>query len=251
MDPEYPARGLQKLARELGDIYQLQLSSRVLVISSQDLVNEVCDQERFHKDIGRTLNSVRTLTGDGLFTAAHEDGQLLSRENNWWKAHRLLVPAFGPLGLHKMFDDMYDISSQLVLRWDRMGSEHAIDVSDDFTRLAFDTIGLCGFGYRFNEFYTDEIHPFAQQMGNVLKLSGRRANRTDLQNSLHYWEEQERQEDTHKMWEVCDRIIAERRANPRPDAKDVLNSMLTSTDRESGEKLSDENIRYNLATFLV
>ena len=28
-----------------------------------------------------------------------------------------------------------------------MGEQHAIDCSDDFTRLAFDTIGLCAFGY--------------------------------------------------------------------------------------------------------
>jgi hypothetical protein len=28
---------------------------------------------------------------------------------------------------------------------------------------AFDTIGLCAYSYRFNEFYTDHAHPFAQQ----------------------------------------------------------------------------------------
>ena len=56
-----------------------------------------------------------------------------------------------------MYDDMLDISSQMVLRWDRLGADHAIDCSDDFTRLAFDTIGLCSFGYRFNEFYTGKI----------------------------------------------------------------------------------------------
>jgi cytochrome P450/NADPH-cytochrome P450 reductase len=145
------------LADLYGEIYQLDLGRRVIVLSSQALINEVSDQERFHKDIGRALNEVRALTGDGLFTSAHEDGYILKREPNWWKAHRLLVPAFGPLGLRKMYDDMLDISSQMVLRWDRLGADHAIDCSDDFTRLAFDTIGLCSFGYRFNEFYTGKI----------------------------------------------------------------------------------------------
>ena len=98
MDPEFPARGLQRLAELHGEIYQLQLSNRVVVLSSQELVNEVFDQERFHKDIPRQLNEVRALTGDGLFTSAHEDGHIFKKEENWWKAHRLLVPAFGPLG---------------------------------------------------------------------------------------------------------------------------------------------------------
>ena len=49
----------------------------------------------------------------------------------------------------------------MVLKWDRLGPDHEIDCSDDLTRLAFDTIGLCAFSYRFNEFYSDHAHPFA------------------------------------------------------------------------------------------
>ena len=150
-----------------------------------------------------------------------------------------------------MFDDMLDISAQMVLRWDRMGEHHPIDCSDDFTRLAFDTIGLCSFGYRFNEFYTDEAHPFAKQMASVLKLSGRRSNRTDIENKLHRWEEKERQSDVVKMHEVVNQIVAERKANPKPDAKDLLNIMLFAIDRESGETMTEQNVANNMVTFLV
>jgi cytochrome P450/NADPH-cytochrome P450 reductase len=247
MDPEFPSRAIERLADLYGEIYQVVLGSRVIVVSSRALIDEVSDQDRFHKDIGPTLNEVRALTGDGLFTSAHEDGYILKREPNWWKAHRLLVPAFGPLGLRKMFDDMLDISSQMILRWDRMGPDHAIDASDDFTRLAFDTIGLCSFGYRFNEFYTDDVHPFARQMAEVLILSGRRANRTGVQNALHRWEEQERQENVKKMHGLVQEIIKERKHRPQPDAKDLLNTMLYATDRETGEALSEETVANNVS----
>lgn len=113
MDPNFPSRAFQHLADLYGEIYQLQLASRTIVLSSRKLINEACDQDRFHKEIGRTLQEVRALTGDGLFTSAHENGPLMKKEANWWKAHRLLVPAFGPLGLRKMFDDMLDISAQM------------------------------------------------------------------------------------------------------------------------------------------
>ena len=98
MEPDFPARGIQRVANLYGEIVQLQLASRAIVLSSQELINEACDQDRFHKDVSRTLHEVRALAGDGLFTSAHEDGRLMKREENWWKAHRLLVPAFGPLG---------------------------------------------------------------------------------------------------------------------------------------------------------
>ncbi len=32
---------------------------------------------------------------------------------------RMLMPAFGTAAIREMFDDMVDIASQLVLKWDR------------------------------------------------------------------------------------------------------------------------------------
>ena len=107
MDPDFPARSLQLMGELYGEIYQLKLASRVLVLSSQKLINEACDQDRFHKDVSRTLYEIRALAGDGLFTSAHEDGGrfIKKSEPNWWKAHRMLVPSFGPLGLRKLYDE--------------------------------------------------------------------------------------------------------------------------------------------------
>lgn len=116
---------------------------------------------------------------------------------------------------------------------------------------AFDTIGLCSFGYRFNEFYLEKAHPFAQQMADVLLESGRRANRPSLMNQFYRADERERQENVRKMHELSDEIIAERKRNPQPDSTDLLNTMLNTVDRETGEALSDENIRFNMCTFLV
>jgi cytochrome P450/NADPH-cytochrome P450 reductase len=50
------------------------------------------------------------------------------------------------------------------------------------TRLTFDTIGLCAFGYRFNEFYTEKTHPFGQQLWEALVESGRRGIRPPIIN---------------------------------------------------------------------
>ena len=35
----------------------------------------------------------------------------------------------------------------------RFGPDHALDPTDDFTRLAFDTLALCVMSYRLNSFY--------------------------------------------------------------------------------------------------
>ena len=44
-------------------------------------------------------------------------------------------PAFGPLGIRNMFDDILAMSLQMVLKLDRLGPNHAIKCNDDLTRL--------------------------------------------------------------------------------------------------------------------
>src|SRR5881628_913795 len=54
------------------------------------------------------------------------------------------------------------------------------------------------------------------------------------------------------MTRIADTLIAERRRDP--DAawqQDLLNVMLTGVDPVTGETLSDENIRFQMVTFLI
>jgi cytochrome P450/NADPH-cytochrome P450 reductase len=98
-------------------------------------MDELCDEKRFVKMVGGGIRALRTAVNDGLFTGYME-------EHNWQIAHRTLVPAFGPLSVAGMFDEMHDIASQLVAKWARFGPGARIDVNADFTRLTLDTIAL-------------------------------------------------------------------------------------------------------------
>lgn len=196
LNPTFPIKNVWSLQQPYGPIMKLRLGDEQVSLGDQKHINEICDETRFHNVPSKVLEAIRPLTGDGLFTA-------FDTEKNWWKAHRMLVPAFGPVALRYMFDDMLDISFQMVLKWDRLEPDHEIDCSDDLTRLAFDTIGLCAFSYRFNEFYTDNAHPFAQQMADVLVESGKRCTRPGLLNDYLYRNsERTRQENIRKMHEL-------------------------------------------------
>lgn len=90
---------------------------------------------------------------------------------------------------------MYDIATQLVMKWARQGPTVPIMVADDFTRLTLDTIALCAMGTRFNSFYHEEMHPFVEAMVGLLQGSGDRARRPALLNNLptsensKYWDD--------------------------------------------------------------
>jgi cytochrome P450/NADPH-cytochrome P450 reductase len=134
MDPSFPLRGLLRMAKIYGPIYKVRLIKRdLVVVSNYHYAKEAFDQSRFEKVINPVLEQVRDFLGDGLFTAYPE-------EENWGKAHRILIPAFGPLAIRKMFSKMLDISLQMIRRWDHMGPNHEINCSDDLTRLGRPTL---------------------------------------------------------------------------------------------------------------
>ena len=238
--------GIVELAERYGPIVRIQFFNRSIVaISSQQLVNEVCDESRFGKVLGVALRQVRQFAGDGLFTAD-------TQEPNWQKAHRILMPAFGPAALKRMFAGMDDIVEQLLLKWERLGPTARIDIPDSTTRLTLDTIALCSFNYRFNSLYREEMHPFVGAMVRALVESGDRARRLPVQNKIMLRRRHQLEEDHALMFEVAEQIISDRRRNPSPPgSEDILDTMLSAADPVTGERLSDENIRYQMVTFLI
>ena len=239
-------QSLMALAKKYGPIFRLELPGReMIVVSSQELVNELCDEARFDKKVHAALREIRDFAGDGLFTAETE-------EPNWGAAHRILMPAFGPAALRMMFPAMLDIAEQLLLKWERQGAELRIDLVDNMTRLTLDTIALCAFSYRFNSFYEKELHPFVGAMVRALTESGARGRRLPLQNRLMLITRRQYDEDIRLMHQIADELIAERRKEgDQAGKKDILNTMLSAADPKSGERLSDENVRYQIVTFLI
>jgi cytochrome P450/NADPH-cytochrome P450 reductase len=130
IDPQVAVLSFVRLAKVHGPIFQLKFPANTLVVaSSQELVQELCDETRFEKLLSPPLLQVRNFTGDGLFTA-------FSSEKNWTLAHRILVSAFGPLAIKKMQPQMTDIISQMLMWWEHHPGE-PFEAAGQFTRLTF------------------------------------------------------------------------------------------------------------------
>src|SRR6202051_3481814 len=206
LGPKAPVQHMVRLTRELGPIFWLDMMGAPLVIvSGHDLVEELSDEKRFDKAVRGSLRRVRVVGGDGLSTAD-------TREPNWSKAHNILLQPFGNRAMQSYHPRMVDIAEQLVKKWERLNADEEIDVVHDMTALTLDTIGLCGFDYRFNSFYREDYHPFVESLVRSLEtimltrglpLEGlwlHNRNR-DLANDVAF------------MNAMVDEIVAERRKN--------------------------------------
>ncbi len=246
LDSTAPVQNLARLARELGPIFWLDMmGAPIVIVSGHDLVEELSDEKRFDKAVRGPLRRVRAVAGDGLFTAD-------TSEPNWSKAHNILLQPFGNRAMQSYHPSMVDIADQLVKKWQRLNGDEEIDVVHDMTALTLDTIGLCGFDYRFNSFYRRDYHPFVESLvrslETIMMIRG-----LPMEN---LWMQKRRRNlarDVAFMNKMVDEIVAERRKNAAAaeDKKDMLGAMMTGVDRLTGEQLDDVNIRYQINTFLI
>lgn len=123
------------------------------MVGGLDVVAELSDETHFRKNVHADLIEIRRIAGDGLFTA-------FNHEPNWHKAHDILMPAFSLGAMRRYHATMVRVARGLIAKWDgAAGEQTTVDVPADMTRLTFDTIGLCRFGYDFESFRHDEPHP--------------------------------------------------------------------------------------------
>lgn len=96
---DVPTRALERMADEYGPIYKLTIKGvDRIIVANHALFSELCDETRFCKTAGPGLAALNRGKGPpGLFTASSE------KDPDWAQAHRILMPAFGPMSVRNMF----------------------------------------------------------------------------------------------------------------------------------------------------
>lgn len=102
LQDEVPLHAVERLADIHGPIFKIKTpGSEAILVSNFELFDELCDETRFYKLLGGKLaeaSAKRSSEATGLFTQSTE------KEEDWGQAHRILMPAFGPLAVADMFD---------------------------------------------------------------------------------------------------------------------------------------------------
>lgn len=80
-----------------GPICKLRLAGEdKLFVTGYELANELCSRRDFVKFPSGAVNKLKDVMPEGMFTADNDDWF-------WGPAHRLLVPALGPIAIKNMF----------------------------------------------------------------------------------------------------------------------------------------------------
>jgi cytochrome P450 len=246
VSPRTPVQHSLQLSRELGPIFKRKFLHREIVfVSGADLVADLADESRFAKHVGLGVENLRTMGGDGLFTAYNS-------EPNWRRAHDILQPAFALGSMRSYHPTMLEVARELISSWDSHADGTPVDVSADMTRLTLETIGRTGFGYRFGSFRQREPHPFVHAMVRSLRYAQRKNFQLPVIGPLRDRDAARQDEaDIAYMNELVDEVIRARKETGDTSTHDLLGLMLNQPHPESGESLDAVNIRHQVITFLV
>ena len=244
INPATAFTDLQRLADELGPIYALDMPGYhdQVVLTGPDLFGEACDDSRFDKSPAQRL---RAVLGDGLFTA-------FTDSRAWQRGHRIIAPAFTGAAISRLYPSIVDPIQQLAERLVRMEPGSDVDVPTLTSAMTLDVVGLCLFSYRFGNVYTNTPTPFLQALDRALTLLAEGAGKKDLYAVMHPRATRDLRESAEVLISFVDDFVKRRRSMPDGNAPDdLLQHMLTAADPDTGERLSDIEVRQQTLTLLI
>ncbi|MEH0548665.1 cytochrome P450 [Streptomyces sp. B21-105] len=241
--PSTPIQDSLRYAAQLGPIFRRKAFDREFVfVWGAELAADMADEQRFAKHVGLGIANLRPVVGDALFTA-------YNHEPNWQLAHDVLAPGFSREAMAAYHPMMLDVAERLTGHWDReLAAGRAVDVPGDMTKLTLETIARTGFGHDFGSFERDRPHPFVTAMVGTLSYA-QRLNTVPSPALLRRAARRNRA-DIAYLDRTVDALVRARRAQGGTDG-DLLDRMLDTAHPGTGERLSDENVRRQVITFLV
>jgi cytochrome P450 len=242
---------LQRLDPSVGIGQVTVLGTRTIVLRDPELVQEVLQKN--HQAGGGYAKSfkgspfdpyVDKIFGRGLFFAEDHDAQ-------WAMAHKILSRPFSHRGIMGMMPLMCDQADRLVAALEReAASGQGVYIYDYMVKMALETIAVCSMGTAFNSFESKEKHPFPVAFQAAIDTL---FDLVSVPQALWFAcvRTKARMERAVSVLNgVIDDVIQKRvRGETCSSGKnpDLLDLMLNG---EKGVKLSDENIRSQILTFL-
>lgn len=235
-----PLAYLTQSFREFGDVVGFKSGPfHSVLIADPDHVKHVLQENNRNYVKGVVIAKIKVLVGEGLFT---------SEGDFWRRQRRLAQPAFHRERVAGFAATMTDATASLLERWQgRAQSGAAFDVAADMSRLTLSIVGRT----LFSRDIDDDADAFGGALVETLALLNDRTMRF-LPAPL-WWPSPFNRRLARLIGEldrvVYDIIETRRRTNEAP--ADFLDLLLRARDEETGEGMTDRQLRDEVMTFLL
>jgi cytochrome P450 len=222
-----PLHFFLSLSAEYGDIVCYRRApDPAYLINHPDYVRHVL--------VDNNRNYSKDTSSNQIFKKVVAEGLLTSEGEVWRKQRRLMQPAFHHARLEPLDAMIAEASEEMLKRWRALEREHQpVDVAREMAALTVTITTRALFGVILG----DEVREIGEMVNRAVHVMEKPSD-PRVQDSMTGLEA------------VVDRIVRQRRKDFR-DGGDLLSSMMMARDNQSGEAMSEEELRNQVMTLML
>ena len=234
-----PTAVFMSAALRFGDVVYLKIGPRhgYLITNPSDVRHVLQDNARnYHKS--PLYDKLRMSIGNGLLT---------SEDEFWLRQRRIAQPAFHHRRIAALSGVMSDVARDAAAGWQTIASDgRPVDVEEEMMRLTRTVVLRALLGA--------DLGPFTATLDDAWTVINQHVGEsfwslgfTDRWPTPRY---RRFQAARAVLRDAVDHVISQRRRSPS-DGTDLLSMLLSARDEESGEAMTDEQLRVEVTTFLL
>ncbi len=180
-------------------------------------------------------------------------GLLMAEGADWRAQRRALAPLFSPRAVASFQADMAGASAELVARWRRQRDGRTVDVADEMARTTLRVLARTIFSDGLTRTTDELVRAVTRYLDSVGRIDPLdildmpdwvpRVGRLRARPALRLFQE------------AVDALVARHRdllaENPDGAPRDLTTLLLNAQDPETGERLSEREVRANVITFIL
>jgi cytochrome P450 len=230
------------MRNQYGDVVRFAVGSRVIhLVSHPDLAKYVFQDNNRNYLKGRGLEKIKPLLGEGLLTS---EGEF------WRRQRRLMQPAFHRQKINAFLPVMAENTYRMFERWRALleSGTTSLNVAAEMMRLTLEVVSRTLFSTGLS---SQEMDAVAEAMPIVLREANRRTTSIlDLREKLPTPAKRQFQHEIEALDAIVYRIIDNRRRSGE-ERPDLLGMLMAAQDEESGEQMSDRQLRDEVMTIFL
>ena len=234
-----PTGVFMRAALRYGDVAYLKIGPRrgFLITNPADVRHVLQDNARnYHKS--PLYSKLRMSLGNGLLT---------SEDEFWLRQRRIAQPAFHRQRIAALASIMAEAARNTATDWQTIASRgEPTDIGEEMMRLTRTVVLRALLGA--------DVGPYAATIDDAWTVLNQHIGESfwslGIVDKLRTSKRREFEAARRVLRGAVDHVISQRRRTPSPDA-DLLSMLLAARDEDTGEAMTDEQLRVEVTTFLL
>ena len=221
---------------QYGDIVRYQIGDKLVV-------HLICHPDHIEHVLLKNNKNYRKYTPHALLTQEIGGGLLLNNSESWLSQRRLIQPSFHPSFYERLSSSTRSASASMLEQWKSHSDGARIDIEEEMSKLARLSVGQTVMGTDVQNEFQHALDTAGGRLGLLLGNFGIEKKNPRFRNAVRVLDE--------RVYGIIAAHRQKMEASPDLAPTDILSTLMQARDKDSGEGMSDKQLRDELITLLL